>query len=84
MNLIPDVNESKRHLSCLTELVVRFDALKNVTENFTGDATRRNCTKVKRLIVEDSTDFSEDIYRYFPSDLFLSYLNKSARYIYSH
>jgi hypothetical protein len=61
------LNESKTHLSCLTELTIRFDALKNVTENFTRDATRRNCTKVKRLIVSDPIDFSEDVYRYFPS-----------------
>lgn len=61
------LNESKTHLPCLTELKVRFDDLKKVTENFTRDATRRNCAKIKRLIVEDLRDFPEDVYRYFPS-----------------
>ena len=61
------LNESKTHLPCLTELTVRFDKLKNATVNFTKDATRRNCAKVKRLIVEDLRDFPEEVYRYFPS-----------------
>ncbi|CAF3820951.1 unnamed protein product [Rotaria sordida] len=61
------LNESKTRLPYLTELVVQFDSLKNVTENFTRDATQRNCAKVKRLIVKNLIDFSEDVYRYFPS-----------------
>ncbi|CAF4755173.1 unnamed protein product, partial [Rotaria sp. Silwood2] len=61
------LNESKTRLPCLTELVVQFDQLKNVTENFTRDATRRNCAKVKRLIVKNLIDFPKVVYRYFPS-----------------
>ncbi|CAF3342347.1 unnamed protein product [Rotaria socialis] len=61
------LNESKTRLPCLTELVVQFNALKNVTEDFTRDATRRNCAKVKRLIVKNLIDFPKDVYRYFPS-----------------
>ncbi|CAF3929800.1 unnamed protein product [Rotaria sordida] len=61
------LNETKTCLPCLTELVVQFDPLKNVTENFTRDATRRNCAKVKRLIVKNLIDFPQDVYRYFPS-----------------
>jgi hypothetical protein len=33
------LNESKTHLPCLTELIVRLGQLKKVTENFTRDAT---------------------------------------------
>ncbi|CAM4843584.1 unnamed protein product [Rotaria magnacalcarata] len=61
------LNESKTRLPCLTELVVQFNALKNVTENFTRDATRRNCAKVKRLIIKNLIDFPKDVYRYFSS-----------------
>ncbi|CAF4494478.1 unnamed protein product [Rotaria socialis] len=61
------LNESKTHLPRLTELKVQFHALKEVTKTFTQDATRLNCATVKRLIVEDSIVFSEDVYRYFPS-----------------
>ncbi|CAF3416395.1 unnamed protein product [Rotaria socialis] len=59
--------ETKAHLPRLTELKVSYDQLKMVTMNFTRDATRRNCSKVKRLIVEESTVFSKDVYQYFPS-----------------
>ncbi|CAM4987562.1 unnamed protein product [Rotaria socialis] len=59
--------ETKAHLPRLAELKVSYDQLKMVTMNFTRDATRRNCSKVKRLIVEESTVFSKDVYQYFPS-----------------
>ncbi|CAF4398270.1 unnamed protein product [Rotaria socialis] len=58
---------SRAHLPRLAELKVSYDQLKMVTMNFTRDATRRNCSKVKRLIVEESTVFSKDVYQYFPS-----------------
>ncbi|CAM4833083.1 unnamed protein product [Rotaria magnacalcarata] len=47
------LNESKTRLPCLTELVVQFNALKNVTENFTRDATRRNCAKKYHIKIKD-------------------------------
>ncbi len=61
------LNESKTLLPCLTELIVQFDPLKTVAENFTRDATRRNCAKVKQLIAQNLSDFPDDVYRYFPS-----------------
>ncbi|CAF3860583.1 unnamed protein product [Rotaria sp. Silwood1] len=59
--------ETKAHLPRLTKLKVNYDQLKMITMNFTRDTTRRNCSKVKRLIVEESTVFSKDVYQYFPS-----------------
>ncbi|CAF2949062.1 unnamed protein product [Rotaria sp. Silwood2] len=59
--------ETKTHLPHLTELKVKYRHLTAVTMNFTRDGTRRNCSKVKRLIFEKPERFSEDIYRYFPS-----------------
>ncbi len=61
------LNQSKAYLPCLTELKIPYNELKSVTENFTRDVTRRNCANVKRLILKDSTVFSEDVHRYFPS-----------------
>jgi hypothetical protein len=61
------LNEKKTNLPRLTELKVIYGQLKSVTNNFTRDETRRNCSTVKRLIVEDSVVFSEDVYRYFSS-----------------
>ena len=60
------LNETKTHLPCLTKLKVTYDDLKMVTENFTRDEMRRNCGRVKQLIVERPIVYSENIYRYFP------------------
>jgi hypothetical protein len=60
------LNETKTHLPHLTELKVTYDTLKRVTKNFTRDETRRNCARVKRLIVEDARVYPKDVYQYFP------------------
>jgi hypothetical protein len=58
----------KTNLPRLTKLNVPYGTLERVTKNFTRNETRRNCAKVKHLIVENfSIVFSEDVYRYFPS-----------------
>ncbi len=59
--------ETRTYLPHLTELKVMYDRLKIVTMNFTSDATRRNCSKLKRLFFEKSERLSKDIYQYFPS-----------------
>ncbi|CAF3801108.1 unnamed protein product [Rotaria sordida] len=59
--------ETKTHIPHLTELKLNYNQLETVTMNFTRDVTRRNCAKVNRLIINDSRDFSKDIYQYFPS-----------------
>ncbi len=58
--------ETKTNLPCLTELKVNYDRLKKVTMDFTRDETRRNCSKVKRLIVDVQRIVSKDVYQYFP------------------
>jgi hypothetical protein len=60
------LNETKTRLPCLTELKVEYNDLQKVTMNFTRPETRRNCARVKRLLDEDLTVYSEDVYRYFP------------------
>jgi uncharacterized protein (DUF433 family) len=60
------LNERKTHLPHLTELKVTYNDLKIATENFTSDETRRNCARVKRLIVEGPTVYLKDVYHYFP------------------
>jgi hypothetical protein len=61
------LNETKTHLPRLTELKIRYENLKMVTKNFTRDETRRNCAKVKELIVGQTTVYTKDVYYYFPS-----------------
>jgi hypothetical protein len=60
------LNERKTHLPRLTELKVEYDQLRFVTENFTRETTRRNCARVKQLIVNKILVHSKDFYDYFP------------------
>lgn len=59
--------EKKTYLPCLIELKVNYEQLKVITENFTRETTRRNCMKVKRLIIGETTVFSNEVRAYFPS-----------------
>jgi len=60
------LNGTKTHLPRLTELIISYENLKMVTENFTRDEMRRNCARVKRLIAERPIVYSKDVYSYFP------------------
>ncbi len=64
------LNETKTHLPRLIKLTVDYDQLTIVTENFTRDATRLNCVKVKKLVVKKALAHSKDFYVYFPLLLF--------------
>ncbi len=59
--------ETKTYLPRLTELKVKYNQLQTATNAFTRDTTRRNCSKVNRLIVEKHIHFTKDVYQYFPS-----------------
>jgi hypothetical protein len=58
--------ETKTQLPCLTKLRVNHEHLKNVTENFTRETTRLNCSKVKHLVTEVTPVPSEHFSLYFP------------------
>jgi hypothetical protein len=60
------LNDTKTHLPRLTELKIRYETLKTVTNNFTREETRRTCAKVKRLIVEHGIVYPKEVYCYFP------------------
>ena len=49
-------------------LCVEYQHLQTVTRNFTRDATRANCTKIKQIIFSDKASMvhSRDYYSYFP------------------
>lgn len=59
--------ETKATLPCLMELKVNYDQLRTVTRNFTNENTRRNCSKIKRLIIEETVVFPSEVSLYFPS-----------------
>jgi hypothetical protein len=60
------LNETKTHLPRLTELKIGYKDLEIVTKIFTRNETRRNCAKVKRLIVKYPIVYPKDVYYYFP------------------
>ena len=60
------LNETKTHLPRLTKLTVRYDRLTIVTENFTREATRLNCARVKQLLLEQTLVLSKNFYLHFP------------------
>ena len=60
------LNGKKTYLPCITKLKVAYNALKMVTENFTKDEMRRNCSRMEQLIIERPIVYSENIYLYFP------------------
>jgi hypothetical protein len=61
------LNETKAFIPCLTEFEVFVKRLKAVTKDFTREETRRNCAKVKRIVIQGSLVHSEDFCLYFPS-----------------
>jgi hypothetical protein len=60
------LNETKTHLPRLMQLSVDYNQLTAITQNFTRDTTRLNCSKVKRLVIEQTFVYSKDFYVYFP------------------
>jgi hypothetical protein len=48
------------------KLTVNYDKLIIVTENFTRNITRLNCTKVKKININEPIVHSKDFYVYFP------------------
>jgi hypothetical protein len=55
-------------LPCLSLLGVRYEHLTTVTENFTRDATRINCAKVKHILLDKVIHIAQprNFYLYFP------------------
>jgi hypothetical protein len=59
--------DSNTCLPCLKKLYIGYEKLFTVTENFTNNATRATCSKLKDIIFhEGSIVRSKDFYSYFP------------------
>ena len=62
------LNETKTSVACLTKLLIMHNDLKIVTKNFTREETRRNCTKIKQILVFNGLGcVTKDLSNYFPS-----------------
>ncbi|CAF1250911.1 unnamed protein product [Rotaria sordida] len=61
------LNDTKTHLPRLTKLIINYDQLQLVTENFTRERTRLNCANVNELnLMMQTIVHSKDFYVYFP------------------
>lgn len=60
------LNENRTCLPYLTQLKVDYCALRRITKNFTRETTRRNCSRVKKLIVDEIMVYPQNFYLYFP------------------
>lgn len=58
----------KNNIPCLSMLLVKYEQLTTVTEDFTRNATRVNCAKVKSIefYMAEKTAYPTGIYSYFP------------------
>ena len=60
------LDENKTHLPRLNQLRIFYETLRITTENFTREATRRNCANITRLFTNRQFAGSKDYYSYFP------------------
>ncbi|CAF2395648.1 unnamed protein product [Rotaria sp. Silwood2] len=65
--VIQFLSDRNTHLSCLMHLIIKYQTLATVTNNFTNDATRLNCAKVKILKTHDLFVRPQNFHSYFPS-----------------
>ena len=54
------------HLPCLLDLVIDYESLLRVTNNFTNDAARVTCSKVTSLRVKEPFVPPKNFHQYFP------------------
>ncbi len=56
----------KTHLPCLLDLCITYESLTMLTNNFTNDATRLNCMKLKNLHINNPFVRPKAFHKYFP------------------
>ena len=61
------LSDKNTRLPSLTNLVIRYQTLSSVTNDFTNDATRLNCAKIKSLVTRQRVAATQNFYSYFPS-----------------
>jgi len=65
--VIQFLSDKNTRLPCLTNLTVEYETLLTVTNNFTNDAMRLNCSKVESLVTYELFAGSQNYHSYFPS-----------------
>ncbi len=59
--------DTKTCLSNYIRLGIDYDQLQRVTQNFTRDATRNNCSKIKQLVLHWDVELPKQYNTYFPN-----------------
>ena len=61
--------DTNTHLPNLIDLTISYENLATVTQHFTRDSTRRNCSEVQTVsfTISTITVHPKDFYLYFPS-----------------
>jgi hypothetical protein len=58
--------ETKTRLPSLKNLVIEYESLVMITNNFTNDAARRNCSQLRRINTDRPFVRAENFHSYFP------------------
>ena len=58
--------DKNAYLPCLNTLCINYELLVIVTENFTNDAARLHCAKIRKLYTDGTLLWLEIVERYFP------------------
>ncbi len=66
--IVPRIHShvNKISLPRLRELTIEYERLTIVTNNFTNDATRLNCTNLQNIHIEGVFVLPENFHQYFP------------------
>ncbi|CAF0986638.1 unnamed protein product [Adineta steineri] len=54
------------YLPTLDTLVIQYDNLATVLDNFTNDTKQINCSQIKQIVFDQVLIWTEDFYDYFP------------------
>ncbi|CAF0787842.1 unnamed protein product [Adineta steineri] len=68
------LSDTKTRLLCLTNLRIEYETLATVTNNFTNDATRLNCAKIKSLVMYRKFVPPHNFFSYFSSSVNVSFI----------
>jgi predicted metallopeptidase len=72
LNVDPDyviqfLSDKNTRLPCLTKLIIRYETLEVVTNNFTNNTTRLNCARIKSLDIYKQFPDTKNFHSYFSS-----------------
>ncbi|CAF1095244.1 unnamed protein product [Rotaria sordida] len=61
------LHDNNTRLPSLIQLLIKYEQLETVTNNFTNNRTRRNCSSLKSIYNDEGVVYPKDFYLYFPA-----------------